>query len=304
MNSRYTWMNGTMVETAAATVPFLTSGFHYGIAVFEGIRAYTAAKGVAVFRLRDHMARFEASSRILGFKDLPYSVDEMIEAVAETVRKNDYGDCYIRPLLWLADGGWNLTLDSGKPHVAVTVWQESVYLSAHSPKQGMRACVSSFVRHHPAAMMTKAKISGNYVNSVMAKTDAQRQGFDEAILLDPEGYVTECTGANLFLVRGDRVITPPADAILEGITRSTVVSIATDLGLGVTEARVSRDHLYVADEVFACGTAAELVSIAEIDHRPVGAGGTGPITAKLQAAYTDAIRGRHARSDEWLHYVS
>jgi branched-chain amino acid aminotransferase len=303
MNSRYTWMNGTMMETSSATVPFLTSGFHYGIAVFEGIRAYQAARGVAVFRLRDHMERFEHSSRILGFRELPWSVDEMVEAVAETVRANRFGDCYIRPLLWLADGGWNLTLDSGKPHVAVTVWEESVYLGQTSPAQGLRACVSSYVRHHPNAMMTKAKISGNYVNSVMAKTDAQRQGFDEAILLDPEGYVSECTGANLFLVRGQRIVTPPADAILEGITRSTVMALAADLDLGVVEARLSRDHLYIADEAFVCGTAAELVGIGDIDHRRIGKGGTGPITAQLHAAYIDAVRGRHARSDGWLHYV-
>lgn len=303
MNSRYTWMNGTMLETAKATVPFLTSGFHYGIAVFEGIRAYRGDHGLAVFRLRDHMERFDASSRILGFRELPYSVDEMVDVVAETVRVQEFDDCYIRPLLWLADGGWNLTLDTGKPHVAVTVWQDSVYLGQKSPKQGLRACVSSFVRHHPNAMMTKAKVSGNYVNSVMAKTDAHRQGFDEAILLDPEGYVTECTGANLFLVRGGRVVTPPGDAILEGITRSSVTTLAKDLGYDVRESRLSRDHLYIADEVFVCGTAAEVVSIAEIDGRRIGKGGTGPVTARIQAAYQEAVRGRHARSEGWLHYV-
>jgi branched-chain amino acid aminotransferase len=303
MNSRYTWINGEMIETAKATVPFLTSGFHYGIAVFEGIRAYKAERGLAVFRLRDHMERFEHSTRILGFREMPYPLDEMIETVAETVRKNGYGDCYIRPLLWLADGGWNLTLDTGKPHVAVTVWEESVYLGQKNVSEGISACVSSFTRHHPAAMMTKAKISGNYVNYVMAKTEAQRNGFDEAILLDPEGYVTECTGANLFLVRNGRVLTPPADAILEGITRSTVVALAEDLGLSATESRLSRDHLYVADEVFFCGTAAEIVGVASIDGRKVGKGGTGPITKKLQAAYKEAVRGKHSRSDGWLHYV-
>jgi branched-chain amino acid aminotransferase len=303
MNSRYTWINGSMIETGAATVPFLTSGFHYGTAVFEGIRAYQAERGLAVFRLRDHMIRFEASSRILGFRELPYSVDEMVEVVAETVRKNGFGDCYIRPLLWLADGGWNLTLDTGKPHVAVSVWEESVYLGQKAPQEGLTACVSNYVRHHPAAMMTKAKISGNYVNSVMAKTDARRQGFDEAILLDPEGYVTECTGANLFLVRNRRLVTPPPDAILEGITRSTVMALAADLGLGVIESRISRDHLYVADEAFVCGTAAEVVGVSSIDHRRIGQGGTGPITRQIHAAYIDAVRGRHPMSDPWLHYV-
>lgn len=303
MNSQYTWMNGALVETSRATVPFLTSGFHYGVAVFEGIRAYATPRGPAVFRLRDHLRRFQASTHILGFRELPYSVDDLAHAVAETIRANGFDECYIRPLVWLADGGWNLTLDSGKPHVGVAVWQQTVYLGQESPDQGLRAIVSSFTRNHPNATMTKAKISGNYVNSVLAKTDAQRQGFDEAIMLDPEGYVSECTGANVFVVRGNRLVTPPTDAILEGITRSTVEALATDLGLSVQESRLSRDHLYVADEVFVCGTAAEVVGVAEIDSRRIGAGTTGPITRRIRDAYSEAVHGRHARSAAWLEYV-
>jgi branched-chain amino acid aminotransferase len=292
-----------MVETAHATVPFLTAGFHYGVAIFEGIRAYQTPKGLGVFRLREHMRRFEDSCRIVGFRDLPHTVDEMMEAVRATVRANGFGDCYIRPLVWLADGGWNLTLDSGKPHVAVTVWEESVYLGQRSPEQGLKACVSSFTRHHPNAMMTKAKVSGNYANSIMAKTEAQRNGFDEAILLDPQGYVAECTGANLYVVRNGRLITPPADAILEGITRDTVAALARDLGIPVQESQLSRDHLYVVDEVFVCGTAAEIVGVSSVDGRPVGAGVTGPITRTLREAYHTAVRGAHARSDGWITLV-
>jgi branched-chain amino acid aminotransferase len=303
MNSKYTWMNGTLVETSKATVPFLTSGFHYGVAVFEGIRAYATPRGPAVFRLRDHLRRFHASTHILGFRDLPYSVDNLATAVVETVRANGFDECYIRPLVWLADGGWNLTLDSGKPHVGIAVWQQTVYLGQQSPDQGLRAIVSSFTRNHPNATMTKAKISGNYVNSVLAKTDAQRQGFDEAIMLDPEGYVSECTGANLFVVRGNRLVTPPTDAILEGITRSTVEALSADLGLTVHESRLSRDHLYVADEVFVCGTAAEVVGVAEIDSRRIGAGATGPVTRRIRDAYSEAVHGRHSRSAAWLEYV-
>jgi branched-chain amino acid aminotransferase len=303
MNSKYTWMNGTLVETSKATVPFLTSGFHYGVAVFEGIRAYATPRGPAVFRLRDHLRRFQTSTHILGFRELPYSVDDLATAVGETVRANGFDECYIRPLVWLADGGWNLALDSGKPHVGIAVWQQTVYLGQESPDQGLRAIVSSFTRNHPNATMTKAKISGNYVNSVLAKTDAQRQGFDEAIMLDPEGYVSECTGANLFVVRGNRLVTPPTDAILEGITRSTVEALATDLGLTVQESRLSRDHLYVADEVFVCGTAAEVVGVAEIDSRRIGAGATGPITRRIRDAYSEAVHGRHPRSAAWLEYV-
>jgi branched-chain amino acid aminotransferase len=303
MHSRFTWINGAMVETAQATVPFLTAGFHYGVAIFEGIRAYQTPKGLGVFRLREHMKRFDDSCRIVGFRELPQTVDEMMEAVCATVRANGFGDCYIRPLVWLADGGWNLTLDTGKPHVAVTVWEESVYLGQRSPEQGLKACVSSFTRHHPNAMMTKAKVSGNYANSIMAKTEAQRNGFDEAILLDPQGYVAECTGANLFVVRNGRLITPPADAILEGITRDTVAALARDLGIPVQESQLSRDHLYVVDEVFVCGTAAEIVGVSSVDGRPVGAGVTGPITKTLRETYQSAVRGAHPRSDDWITVV-
>jgi len=300
MNSKFTWINGELIATEHATVPFLTAGFHYGVAIFEGIRAYQTPGGLGVFRLREHMKRFDDSARIVGFKDLPHSVDEMVEAVCATVRANGFGDCYIRPLLWLGDGGWNLTLDSGKAHVAVTVWEQSIYVGHGSPADGVKACVSSFTRHHPNAMMTKAKVSGNYANSIMAKTEAQRNGFGEAILLDPEGYVAECTGANLFVVRNGRLVTPPADAILEGITRDTVVTLAKDLGIPVQEARLSRDHLYVVDEVFACGTAAEVVGVTSIDRRPVGAGVPGPVTRALREAYLSAVRGGHARSKEWI----
>jgi branched-chain amino acid aminotransferase len=303
MTSQYVWMNGSLVETADASVPFLTAGLHYGIGVFEGIRAYATVRGPAVFRLRDHLRRLHASCHILGFRDLPYSVDELAVAVGQTIRANDFEECYIRPLVYLAEGGWNLTLDSGKPHVGIAVWRQTVYLGQEVSSRGLRVNVSSFTRNHPGATMTKAKISGNYVNSVLAKTDSQRQGFDEAILLDPEGYVAECTGANVFLVRGGRLVTPPSDAILEGITRATIVALAADLGLEAVEARVSRDHLYAADEVFVCGTAAEVLGVAEIDTRRVGDGRTGPITGRIQRAYADVVHGRHPRSDEWLEYV-
>jgi branched-chain amino acid aminotransferase len=303
MNSRFTWLNGTLMATPDANVPFLTAGFHYGIGVFEGIRAYATPDGPAVFRLRDHLRRLHQSAHILGFRDVPYSVDELAAATTETIRASEFDECYIRPLVYLADGGWNLTLDSGKAHVGIAVWQQSVYLGQASPSDGLKAVVSSYMRSHPAANMTKAKICGNYVNSVLAKTDAQRQGAAEAILLDPEGYVSECTGANLFLVRGNTLVTPPPDAILEGITRSTVMALAEPLGLSVRETRISRDHLYVADEVFVCGTAAEVVGVAEIDSRRIGAGRTGPITRRIQAAYQDAVHGRHPRSAEWLEHV-
>jgi branched-chain amino acid aminotransferase len=303
MHSRFIWMHGTLVESDRATVPFLTAGFHYGIGVFEGIRAYATARGPAVFRLDDHLRRFQDSCIILGFRSLPFSIDELAAATRETVRANGFDECYIRPFVHLADGGWNLTLDTGRPHVGIAVWEQSVYLGQAAPSVGLRACVSSYTRHHPNAMMTKAKISGNYVNSFLAKTEAHRQGFDEAILLDPEGYVTECSGANLLLVRNGRLVTPPKDAILEGITRDTVFALADDLGIPVIESRVSRDQLYVADEVLVCGTAAEIVGVADVDGRRIGEGTTGPVTRHLQAAYQDAVHGRHPRSAHWLDHV-
>ena len=303
MNSNYTWLNGVMLETANANVPFLTAGFHYGIGVFEGIRAYRTPRGPAVFRLDDHLKRLRASTHILGFRSLPYSVAELTAAVCETVRANGFDECYIRPFVYLADGGWNLTLDTGAPHVGIAVWQESVYLGQQAPTRGLRAMVSSFTRHHPNSMMTKAKVSGNYVNSVLAKTEAQRLGFDEAILLDPDGYVSECSGANVFLVRNGRLITPPTDTILEGITRATMLSVAKAWNIDVVEARVSRDHLYVADEVFVCGTAAELLGVVEVDTRTIGDGKTGPITQRLQARYSDIVHGRDESVRQWLTFV-
>jgi branched-chain amino acid aminotransferase len=303
MLSHYTWMNGTLVPTSEATVPFLTAGFHYGVGVFEGIRAYATPRGPAVFRLRDHLDRLHGSCHILGFREMPYSTDALVAATVDTVRANGFDECYIRPFVWLADGGWNLTLDTGKPHIGIAVWQQSVYLGQEATDRGLRATISSFLRHHPAAMMTKAKISGNYVNSVLAKTDAQRHGFDEAIMLDPDGYVTECSGANIFLVRQNRLITPSTEAILEGITRSTVLALASDLGLETLETRVSRDHLYVADEVFVCGTAAEVLGVADIDGRKIGNGQTGPVTTRLQAAYRDAVHGRLPAHEGWLTHV-
>ena len=303
MLSHYTWMNGTMMPSSEATVPFLTSGFHYGVGVFEGIRAYSTPRGPAVFRLREHLERLYGSCHILGFKELPWSMDVLTAATVETVAKNGFDECYIRPFVYLADGGWNLTLDTGKPHIGISVWQQSVYLGPEATNRGLRAMVSSFLRHHPAAMMTKAKVSGNYVNSVMAKTEAQRRGFDEAIMLDPDGYVTEATGANLFLVRHGKILTPSTEAILEGITRMTVLALAADLGYEAIETRASRDHLYVADEVFVCGTAAEVIGVTEIDGRRIGSGQQGPITQKIRAAYHDAVHGRLTAHDDWLTYV-
>lgn len=304
IETKTVWMNGEFVDAAKATVPFLTPGFHYGIGVFEGIRCYATPAGPSVFRLAEHLERLLDSARCLGFRELPWSVEELTEAVDETVERNGYDECYIRPHMWLDGGGWNLNVDGGRPGLGIAVWPWKNYLGAEALEKGVRANVSSYTRHHPNVTATKAKISGNYVNSFLAKTESVRLGFDEAILLDPQGYVAECTGANLFLVRDGRIVTPPAAPVLEGITRDSIVTLAGDLGLPVVESPVSRDQLYIADEIFVCGTAAECIALREVDFRTIGEGLAGPVTRALQAAYHAAVTGKHPRSAGWCHYVA
>jgi branched-chain amino acid aminotransferase len=294
------WFNGKLVDPSEAKLDFLTPALHYGIAVFEGIRSYRTASGPAIFRLDEHVARLVQSARVLGFRELPWSAAELRQACIDVVRASGFDECYIRPLIYLAEGGWNLTVDSGKPHCGIAAWEWKQYLGADALTQGVRANVSSFTRHHPNVMMTKAKISGNYANSVLAKTESLRLGFDEAIMLDAQGLVAECTGENLFLVKNGKVRTTPDSNILEGITRSSVAALAEQLGFPLSEGPISRDQLYMADEVFVCGTAAEVIGLREIDFRAIGAGRTGPVTRALQKAYHALVHGEHPLSAAWL----
>jgi len=304
MESKWIWMNGELVEFEKATIHFLTPALHYGIGVFEGLRCYATGRGPAVFRLKAHAERLVASGKVLGFRDLPYTAAELEQAIKLTVAANGYPECYIRPLIYLTGGGWNLTLDAGKAGVGIAVWEWTNYLGTEALANGIRANIASFTRHHPNVMMTKAKITGNYANSVLAKTESMRLGFEEAIMLDPQGYVAECTGENLFLVRDRKIYTPPAAAILEGITRDALMTLARDLGYEVMEQPITRDQLYLADEVFVCGTAAECIALREIDFRVIGAGGMGPVTRAVQQAFRAAIYGESPRSAEWLDYVN
>jgi branched-chain amino acid aminotransferase len=303
LTSEYVWMGDGLVPFERAGVHFMTPGFHYGIAVFEGIRCYNTERGPAIFRLREHSVRLLQSARILGFRALPWSVEYIMDAITQTVAANGFAECYIRPVIWLAEGGWNLNLDGGKPALGIAVWEWNNYLGAEALERGVRANVSSYTRHHPNVMMTKAKISGNYANSFLAKTESVRLGFEEAIMLDPEGYVAECTGENLFVVNKGSIVTPDLAPVLDGITRDAVVTLAGEAGYGVTVAPLSRDQLYGADEVFVCGTASEVIALREIDFRTIGEGKSGPVTRTLQAAFHAVIRGRHKRSDEWLEFV-
>lgn len=304
MLSRYLWMNGELVEYEKATFHFLTPVAHYGAGVFEGIRCYATPRGPAVFRLREHIERLEDSALIFGFRSLPYTPEQLVNAVKETVKANGFEECYIRPLVYLTDGGWNLNVDTGKAGVGIAVWEWNHYLGEEALEKGVRANISSFTRHHPNVMLTKAKISGNYANSILAKTESVRLGFDEAILLDPQGYVAECTGENIFVVRNGVIFTPSTMAILEGITRDSLIKLAEELGYKVVEQSISRDQLYMADEVFVSGTAAECIGLREIDFRTIGSGKTGPVTKAIQHAYHAAIHGNHPRSQEWLDYVN
>jgi len=303
MTTGYVWLDGRLMETERATLPFLTAGLHYGVAAFEGIRCYATPGGPAVLRLTDHMTRLLESARVLGFRELPFTVAELVQAAKDTIRANGFAACYVRPLIWLGDGGWNLNVDAGRAHAGIAVWEWRDYLGEAAREEGVRANVSSFTRHHPNVAMTKAKISGNYANSVLAKTESVRLVFDEAIMLDPQGFVAECTGENLFLVRRGRIVTPQTAAVLEGLTRDIILTLARDAGYVVREQPVSRDQLYVADEVFVCGTAAEVIGLREIDFRPIGNGRMGPVTRALQHAFREVVQGAHPRSAEWLEPV-
>jgi branched-chain amino acid aminotransferase len=304
MESKFIWKNGELLEFEKASVHMLTAALHYGAAVFEGIRAYKTDKGPAVFRLKEHSERLIKSAEIFGFRDLPFTAEDVSNGCRETVKANGFDECYIRPLLYLAGGAWNLNIDAGKAEMMIAVWEWSNYLGDEALAKGIRANISSFTRHHPNVSMTKAKIAGNYVNSILAKTESVRLGFEEAIMLDPQGYIAECTGENLFVVKNGRIFTPSSAPVLEGITRESISIIARDLGYEVTEARVSRDQLYNADEVFVCGTAAECIGLSEIDFRKIGDGKSGKVTREIQNVYHDAIRGKIEKYEKWCEYAS
>lgn len=303
IESKYIWMNGELVDYEKATVPFLTPALHYGFACFEGIRCYKTNHGPAIFRNREHMQRLAESAHIMGFEKLPFSVDQLMEAARQTVSSNGFEACYIRPLVYLVSPSMGLSIDKGEAHVGIAAWEWGTMLGEEGLEKGIRANVSSFTRHHPNVMMTKSKAAGNYVNSMLAKAESDRAGFEEAIMLDPQGYVAECTGENLFVVRKGKLYTTLTAAILEGITRDAIITLAKGLGYEVVEQPMVRDQLYIADEVFMCGTAAECVPVREIDRRQIGDGKVGPVTRAIQKAFQQVVSGQHTLSAGWLDYV-
>jgi branched-chain amino acid aminotransferase len=297
--ARYVWVHDALRPASEGVVPFLSAGMQYGFSVFEGIRCYSTDKGPAVFRMKEHVQRLLDSAHIIGFRELPVTFEQVENAINQTIAANEFASCYIRPMIFL-DGAMSLTVEAGEARFMVAVWEWTRFLGAEAKERGIRANIASFTRLHPNIMMTKAKVSGNYVSSILAKTESQRAGFDEAIMLGPDGYVAECTGENLFIVRNGIISTPPRAGILEGITRDSLIVLARDRGYEVVEEPISRDQLYIADEVFVCGTAAEVIGLREIDFRAIGNGKAGPVTRALQQEFDKLVSGRHEKSAEWL----
>lgn len=293
------WMDGKFVAWQDANVHILTHSLHYGLAAFEGIRCYKGASGSAIFRLQEHVDRLFDSAHI-GMMAMPYDKKQIAEAIIDTVRVNRLDACYIRPLVYIGYGSMGVHPGNNPIRVAIAVWKWGAYLGDDALANGMRACVSSFTRHHVNVSMTKGKISGYYVNSIMAKRDAKFSGFDEAILLDAEGYVSEGSGENVFIVRKGKLKTTPLTSILEGITRNSVIELAQERKIPVVEERFTRDEMYVADEVFVTGTAAELTPVREVDNRTIGTGKPGPITLALQKAFFSIVRGEDPAHESWL----
>lgn len=296
------WFNGELVEWRSATTHVLTHTLHYGMGVFEGVRAYETPDGPAIFRLQDHTKRLFNSAKIVGMQ-LPFTEEQINQAHIDVVKANNLASCYFRPMAYYGSGKLGVAPKQDDVQVILAAWAWGAYLGEEGMRKGIRVRVSSFTRHHPNVTMIKAKANGNYMNSIMANTEATRDGYDEAILLDVQGYVAEGSGENIFTVRDGVLYTPALDVALDGITRRSVIAIASEMGLKVVEKRLTRDELYVADEVFFTGTAAEVTPIREIDGRQIGIGERGPITTEIQQRYFDIVQGKNPKYRDWLTYV-
>ncbi len=296
------WFDGQMVPWRDAQVHVLTHTLHYGLGVFEGVRAYQTDRGTAIFRLEDHTDRFVRSAHILGMK-IPYDAKTLNDAQIAVVKENGLASAYLRPLAFYGSEGMGIRADMLKTHIAIATWEWGAYLGEEGLEKGIRVRTSSFTRHHVNITMCRAKACGNYINSILALQEALSAGADEALMLDSAGYVMEGTGENVFVIRDGVVYTPDLTSALEGITRDTVIRLIAESGLELIEKRITRDEIYVADEVFFTGTAAEVTPVRELDGRQIGSGTRGPVTQMLQAKYFDCVQGRDSQHDDWLTFV-
>jgi branched-chain amino acid aminotransferase len=296
------WLDGDLVPWRDANIHVLTHTLHYGMGVFEGIRAYHADKGTAIFRLQEHTERLFQSAHILRMA-IPYDKEAIISACCDAVRENGLDSAYIRPMCFYGAEGMGLRADNLKVHAMVAAWEWGSYLGAEGLEKGIRIKTSSYTRHHVNITMCKAKANGNYINSMLALQEALDCGYDEALLLDNEGFVTEGSGENIFIVRNGTLYTPDLASALEGITRDTIIELAKEAGIPVKEKRITRDEVYIADEAFFTGTAAEVTPIRELDGRIISDGARGPVTEQLQTDYFDQAHGKRDGHPEWLNYL-
>ncbi|NVK30534.1 MAG: branched-chain amino acid transaminase [Gammaproteobacteria bacterium] len=296
------WFDGEFIDWRDANTHLLTHTLHYGMGVFEGVRAYQTPKGAAIFRLQAHTKRLFESAKILKM-DIPYSVDEVNQAQVDAVKRNGLDSAYIRPMAFYGSEGMGLRADNLKTHLMVAAWHWGAYLGEEGMTRGIRIHTSSYTRHHVNITMCRAKANGNYMNSMLALQEAIANGYDEALLLDVDGFVAEGSGENFFMVYDGVIYTPELTSALNGITRRTVIQLAELHGYKVVEKRITRDEVYIADEAFFTGTAAEVTPIRELDGRPIGSGSRGPITEKIQSSYFDIVKGKNPDFDHWLTYV-
>ncbi|MBC7701878.1 branched-chain amino acid transaminase [Aquabacterium sp.] len=297
------WMDGQMVEWRDAKIHVLTHTLHYGCGVFEGVRAYNTTQGPAIFRIQEHTERLFNSAKILRMK-IPFTFDEVVKAQLDVVRENKLESCYLRPLVWLGSEKMGVNPKGAKVHLMVAAWPWGAYLGEDGLKRGIRVKTSSFTRHHVNITMTQAKAVSNYTNSILANLEVTEEGYDEALLLDTQGFVSEGAGENIFIVKNGMLYTPDLSAgALNGITRNTIFAICRDLGLEIREKRITRDEIYICDEAFFTGTAAEVTPIRELDRIELGQGSRGPITEKIQSAFFDIVNGRNPKYAEWLTTV-
>ena len=296
------WKDGKLVDWRDANLHMLTHSLHYGMAVFEGVRAYKTIDGTAIFRLREHTQRLFNSAKIFQMA-IPFDMETLIEAQKEVVRANQLESCYLRPLVWIGSEKMGVSARGNTIHVGIAAWPWGAYLGEEGLQRGIRVKTSSFTRHHVNVSMVRAKASGYYINSILANQEVTTEGYDEALLLDTDGYVSEGAGENVFLIRNGKIYTPDLASCLDGITRDAVLTMARDLGIDIIEKRITRDELYCADEAFFTGTAAEITPIRELDNRQIGIGSRGPVTEKLQSLFFDVVAGKAPQYQQWLTRV-